>query len=89
MADTSGLSPFMFPVGGGLILNKSNFVVPPGAALELENFEPDTGGGYRRINGYEKWASAVVPFTTADTEPVLMSALYGTEVIAVPDMDCC
>jgi hypothetical protein len=82
MADTSGLSPFMFPVGGGLILNKSNFVVPPGAALELENFEPDTGGGYRRINGYEKWASAVVPFTTADTEPVLMSALYGTEVIA-------
>jgi len=82
MADTSGLSPFMFPVGGGLILNKSNFVVPPGAALELENFEPDTGGGYRRINGYEKWASAIVPFTTADTEPVLMSALYGTEVIA-------
>ena len=82
MADTSGLSPFMFPVGGGLILNKSNFVVPPGAALELENFEPDTGGGYRRINGYEKWASAVVPFTTSDTEPVLMSALYGTEVIA-------
>ena len=82
MADSSGLSPMMFPVGGGLILNKSNFVVPPGAALELENFEPDTGGGYRRINGYEKWASAIVPFTTAETEPVLMSALFGDEVIA-------
>ena len=82
MADSSRLSPMMFPVGGGLILNKSNFVVPPGAALELENFEPDTGGGYRRINGYEKWASAIVPFTAASTEPVLMSALYGTEVIA-------
>ena len=82
MADSSGLSPLMFPVGGGLILNKSNFVVPPGAALELENFEPDTAGGYRRINGYEKWASAIVPFTTAETEPVLMSALFGNEVIA-------
>ena len=82
MADSSGLSPMMFPVGGGLILNKSNFVVPPGAALELENFEPDTSGGYRRINGYEKWASAIVPFTTAEAEPVLMSALFGDEVIA-------
>ena len=82
MADSSGLSPLMFPVGGGLILNKSNFVVPAGAALELENFEPDTAGGYRRINGYEKWASAIVPFTTAETEPVLMSALFGDEVIA-------
>ena len=82
MADSSGLSPLMFPVGGGLILNKSNFVVPAGAALELENFEPDTAGGYRRINGYEKWASTIVPFTTAETEPVLMSALFGDEVIA-------
>tara|TARA_R110000787_G_scaffold67664_1_gene151558 strand:+ start:1049 stop:2764 length:1716 start_codon:yes stop_codon:yes gene_type:complete len=82
MADTTGLSPFMFPVSGGLILNKSNFLVPPGAALELENFEPDTTGGYRRINGYEKWASAIVPFTSSSTEPVLMSAVYGTEIIA-------
>ena len=82
MADQSGLSPFMFPVAGGLILNKSNFVVDPGAALELENFEPDTTGGYRRINGYEKWASAIVPFTASADEPVLMSALYNTEVIA-------
>jgi hypothetical protein len=82
MADTSGLSPYLFPLGGGLILNKSNFVVSPGAALELENFESDTGGGYRRISGYQKWASAIVPFTTASSEPVLMSALYQSEVIA-------
>jgi hypothetical protein len=82
MADSSGLSPFMFPLEGGLILNKSSFVVPAGAALELENFEPDTAGGYRRINGYEKWTSAVVPFTALDTEPVLMSAIFGSEVLA-------
>ena len=81
MADTSGLSPFIFPLQGGLVLNKSNFSVQPGMALELENFEPDTAGGYRRINGHEKWASEVVPFTTAPTEPVLMSAFYQGEVI--------
>ena len=82
MADTTGLSPFIFPLEGGLILNKSNFVVPPGAAFELENFEPDTGGGYRRIDGYAKWTTEKVPFTTADTEPVLMSAFYQGEAIA-------
>lgn len=82
MPDTSGLSPYIFPLEGGLVLNKSNFAIPPGAALELENFEPDTTGGYRRIDGYQKWTTQKVPFTTADTEPVLMSAFYQNEVIA-------
>ena len=26
----------------------------PGEALELQNFEPDIEGGYRRINGFSK-----------------------------------
>jgi len=82
MADSSGLQPYIFPLKGGLILNQSNFNVEPGAALELVNFEPDTAGGYRRINGYEKWASEKVPFTTADGEATLMSAVYQSEVIA-------
>jgi hypothetical protein len=82
MADTSGLSPYLFPLKGGLVLNRSNFSVEPGMALELENFEPDTTGGYRRINGHTKWASSVVPFTASSTEPVLMSAFYLGEVIA-------
>jgi len=82
MADTSGLQPFIFPLKGGLVLSQSNFNIEPGMALELQNFEPDTTGGYRRINGYAKWASEVVPFTSSSTEPVLMSALYNGEVIA-------
>jgi len=49
MADSSGLSPFVFPLKGGLVLNRSNFNIESGMALELENFEPDTTGGYRRI----------------------------------------
>ena len=51
MADESGLNPFIFPLQGGLVLNQSTFAMDPGMALELENFEPDIKGGYRRITG--------------------------------------
>ena len=82
MADSSGLSPFVFPLKGGLVLNRSNFNIESGMALELENFEPDTTGGYRRIDGYTKWTSEKVPFTVSDAEPVLMAAFYQGEAIA-------
>ena len=81
MADESGLSPYVFPLEGGLVLNKSNFSIEPGMALELENFEPDSAGGYRRINGYTRWGLEV-PYTNSPDEPVLMSAFYKGEVIA-------
>ena len=82
MPDSSGLQPYLFPLTGGLHLDRSAFAIEPGMALELENFEPDTSGGYRRINGYNKWDSDVVPFTTAPTEPVLMSAFFKGQVVA-------
>lgn len=82
MPDESNLNPFIFPLQGGLVLNQSTFAMDPGSALELENFEPDLKGGYRRINGYEKWISSVVPFTTLSSEPVLMSAMLHSEVLA-------
>ena len=82
MADESGLNPFIFPLQGGLVLNQSTFAMQPGLALELENFEPDPKGGYRRINGYAKWNDNAVPYTSSSTEAVLMSAFYVNEVIA-------
>lgn len=82
MADESGLSPYVFSCEGGLVLDRSTFSMQPGMALELENFEPDTKGGYRRINGYTKWNSNIVPQTASDTEPVLMSAYFNGKVIA-------
>jgi hypothetical protein len=39
-------------------------MMQPGEALELENFEPDIEGGYRRISGYSKYVSVVVPYTS-------------------------
>jgi hypothetical protein len=82
MADESGLNPFIFPLQGGLVLNQSTFAMQPGMALELENFEPDTKGGYKRILGYQKWGNQEIPFTASSTEPVLMSAYYDDQVIA-------
>ena len=40
-----------FPVNcdGGLVLDKSVFVMQPGEAIRLINFEPDIGGGYAKI----------------------------------------
>ena len=77
MADEANLNPAAFPLQGGLVLDRSTFAMEPGMALELENFEPDVGGGYRRINGYTKWNDNVVPYTASSTEPVLMSAYFA------------
>ena len=77
MADESGLNPFVFPLQGGLVLDRSTFTMEPGMALELQNFEADITGGYRRINGYTKWNSNIVPQTASSSEAVLMSAYFA------------
>ena len=82
MADETGLNPYYFPLEGGLVLDQPTFNMSPGMALELLNYEPDIRGGYRRIDGYLKWNPNVVPYTSSDTESVLMSAYFaGTNSI--------
>lgn len=49
---------------GGLITNLSPLqqgLNAPGSATILRNFEPSIEGGYRRINGYNKYDSTLVP----------------------------
>ena len=82
MADESQLSPFTFPLQGGLVLDQSPFSMQPGMALELENFEPSVTGGYRRINGFSKYVTAIVPQTSASTEDVLMVTSFAGKVMA-------
>jgi hypothetical protein len=55
-----------FPVEltGGLVSNLSRLqqgIQLPGSARLLLNFEPSTQGGYRRINGFSKYNSNIVP----------------------------
>ena len=82
MADLSETAAFPFVCEGGLVLNQSTFIMKPGQALELENFEPDIDGGYKRINGFSKYVSAVVPFTSSSGEEVLMVASFADKVVA-------
>lgn len=49
---------------GGLITNLSPLqqgTNAPGSARILRNFEPSIEGGYRRIEGYDKYDSAIIP----------------------------
>jgi len=82
MSDLSGVTPVAFNCQGGLILNRSTFMMQPGEALELENFEPDVTGGYRRISGFSKYVSVIVPATASASEKILMVATFGSKVLA-------
>ena len=82
MPDLSQVQPTAFNCQGGLVLNRSTFMMQPGEALELQNFEPDIEGGYRRINGFSKYLSAIVPATSSDSEKILMVATFGDLVVA-------
>jgi len=82
MADLSQVTPVNFALQGGLVLNKSTFAMQPGEALELINFEPDIEGGYRRINGFSKYNTNIVPQTSASSEEVLMSTFFNDNIIA-------
>ena len=82
MPDSSQTQPAAFNCEGGLILNRSSFLMQPGEALVLENFEPDVEGGYRRINGHRRYINQIVPVTSADSERVIGVATFSTKVIA-------
>jgi len=82
MPDLSQAQPAAFNCEGGLVLNRSTFLMQPGEALELENFEPDIEGGYRRINGFRKYINHQIPQTSDSSEKVLMVATFADKVLA-------
>jgi len=82
LADLSQAQPVAFNCEGGLVKNRSTFMMQPGEALELENFEPDVEGGYKRIQGFAKYVSGVVPQTSSSSEPILMVASFADKVVA-------
>ena len=82
MPDLSQTTPSAFVCEGGLIANRSTFIMQPGQALQLENFEPDVEGGYKRIKGYQRHIRQVVPQTSSSDEPVLLTTTFANKVIA-------
>lgn len=82
MPETSLISPAVVRLGGGLVLDKDTFSIPPGAALQLQNFEPDINGGYRRINGFEKYDTNQVGGSSGT---ILGVHIYENQVIVAKD----
>ena len=78
MPDTSAISPITVSLGGGLILDKDDFSIPPGAAITLQNFEPSIKGGYRRLTGSSKFDSNQVNSTNA----ILGVKVFNSGVLA-------
>lgn len=50
-----------YPLGGGLDLVTPAIAINPGKAIDAQNFEPAVGGGYRRIDGYERFDGTASP----------------------------
>lgn len=75
-----------FALGGGLDLVTPALTLPPGRVIEAENYEPEINGGYRRINGYERFDGhdspselaeyLILPVSIAST-PVLGATVTG------------
>ena len=82
MPDSSQTQPAAFNCEGGLVLNRSSFLMKPGEALVLENFEPDVEGGYRRMNGFRKYLNHIVPQTSSSSERIIGVANFANKVIA-------
>ena len=76
------VQPSVVSLGGGLILNKDVFSMSPGEALQLQNFEPDIEGGYKKILGTEKFNSNIVPQVSSSSERVVFTAIFNDVVLA-------
>ena len=50
-----------YPLGGGLDLVTPAISLHPGKILDSQNYEPAIGGGYSRINGYERFDGQASP----------------------------
>lgn len=54
-----------FPLGGGLDLLTPAIALKPGCVTDAQNYEPQISGGYRRINGYERYDGHAAPTGTS------------------------
>lgn len=78
-------STFLIECREGLITNLPPLqqgLKVPGSAARLINFEPSVQGGYRRINGFTKWDTNVVPSVTS-TNIILGVGFLDGDVVAV------
>ena len=76
--------PYTVACDGGLVksANQIDLLKSPGAARELRNFEVSIEGGYRRINGYEKFGGSSGVQPTGGATNILGVTPYADGVVA-------
>ena len=76
--------PYTVAVNGGLVesSNVIDLLKTPGVAKDLRNFEVSTEGGYRRINGYQKFGTTSATQPTGGITNILGVFPYADGVIA-------
>ena len=57
----SNTVPEYYPLGGGLDLLTPAISMPPGKVISCQNYEPQIGGGYRRVAGYQRFSGKTGP----------------------------
>jgi hypothetical protein len=75
--------PYTVAVNGGLVKSSNviDLLKTPGVAKDLRNFEVSTEGGYRRINGYQKFGTTSATQPTGATTNILGVFPYADGVI--------
>ena len=75
--------PYTVACDGGLVksANSIDLLRTPGVARELRNFEVSIEGGYRRINGYEKFGGTSATQPTGGTTDILGVTPYADGVV--------
>ena len=68
-----------YPFNGGLDLVTPALSVDPGFALAMEAYEPWYNGGYRRVDGYERFDGRAKP-SAAMQYGIAMSSLTGVTI---------
>ena len=75
--------PYTVACNGGLVksANSIDLLKSPGVARELRNFEVSIEGGYRRINGYQKFGTTNATQPTGGITNILGTFAYADGVI--------
>ena len=75
--------PYTVACAGGLVKssNSIDLLKTPGVAAELRNFEVSIEGGYRRINGYQKFGTTSATQPTGGTTDILGVIPYADGAI--------
>jgi hypothetical protein len=66
------------PLSGGLDVQTPAIALAPGKLIDVQNYEPDIVGGYKRIDGYERFDGHASP--SAATYSTLPATITGTIV---------